>query len=227
MALIKFNQIAAASGSVNGTTYSRNYTGAYMRNRTVPVNPNTESQQEARSFMSIATARWAVLTQEQRNAWAIYAAQTPVVNKVGDTVHLKGNNFHAGVAAFALAEGASLSTTDAAPPIPGVAAAASSTDIEITDAQDLNITFDTPATAPANSAVWISNPVGPGTKYYSGPWNRMTATPTGVWPSQVYGTLPIPVLADQFIFVRLRYRDVDNRLSAPAILGPFGVVAAP
>lgn len=83
--------IAAASGSVGGTVFSHNRDGMYMRNRSIPVNPRTVRQEDQRALMSQLTYHWKVtLTAAQREAWEIYAAGSPVVNKLGQARPLVG-----------------------------------------------------------------------------------------------------------------------------------------
>lgn len=82
---------AAASGSIGGVTYSRNRGGQYTRTRSIPVNPNTESQGIARENMATAVATWTnTLTDAQRQAWATYAQATPTVNRLGNQLILSG-----------------------------------------------------------------------------------------------------------------------------------------
>ncbi len=82
--------IASASGSAGGLTASRNRFGMYFRARAVPVNPNTTFQQAVRTLLATFATRWAVITPDQRAAWDVYASNTDVVNKLGQTVTLTG-----------------------------------------------------------------------------------------------------------------------------------------
>lgn len=80
-----------ASGSVGGLTYSRNRGGMYTRSRTIPVNPNTERQGEARANMAQAVNAWSnILSDANRQAWVTYANGTPVVDRLGDQLILSG-----------------------------------------------------------------------------------------------------------------------------------------
>lgn len=89
--LFKSNLIAAASGSVGGTTFSHNRSGMYMRSRAIPVNPNSTRQQAIRGAMSSLVTYWlATLTAAQRAAWKNYADNTPFTNPLGDSFNLTG-----------------------------------------------------------------------------------------------------------------------------------------
>lgn len=95
MALIKTGGgVAEIRGAIGGTVYSRNRYGAYARNKSIPINPNTEAQSEVRSIMSILQTLWAALSVEQRDSWNNYAANVPVVNRLGDTINLSGWNHY-------------------------------------------------------------------------------------------------------------------------------------
>jgi len=81
----------AVSGSVGGLTYSRNRFGMYTRARATPVNPNTIRQQEVRASMSSMVVYWhATLTAAQRAAWGVYGANTPIVDALGQSQNLSG-----------------------------------------------------------------------------------------------------------------------------------------
>lgn len=81
------------SGSVGGLTASRNRGGAYFKQKPLPINPNTEAQVAVRNAMRNALFVWRTdLTDAQREAWAVYAANTPVTNNIGQTILLSALN---------------------------------------------------------------------------------------------------------------------------------------
>lgn len=82
--------IASASGSAGGLTASRNRYGMYFRARVVPVDPSTIRQQFARAFFRTAAVTWRTLTDVQREGWETYADNTPMQNRLGQTVTLTG-----------------------------------------------------------------------------------------------------------------------------------------
>lgn len=83
--------VAAVSGSVGGTTYSRNRYGAYMRFRAVPTNPDTIYQQNARARLASISSDWRGLTAAQRTAWNNWAQTNPIVDALGQPQILQGN----------------------------------------------------------------------------------------------------------------------------------------
>lgn len=92
MALIKFGAaVQDARGSMNGTTYSRNKGGAYMRQKVSPVQPPSTFSSASRAIFSMLSQRWAtVLTAGQRAAWISFAATHTFVNVFGDAITLSG-----------------------------------------------------------------------------------------------------------------------------------------
>ncbi len=89
--LYKSNIFSQASGSLDGTVFSHNSSGRYVRNRTIPVNPNTARQTVIRAIFGGLSSSWAsTLTQAQRDSWEVYAQNVPSNNRVGDTIHLSG-----------------------------------------------------------------------------------------------------------------------------------------
>ena len=93
--LFRGSLIAQASGSVAGNTFSRNRGGQYIRNRATPINPNTAQQIAVRSaFADLANLWSGTLSQGQRDAWNDYAANVPVLNRLGDSIFLTGFNMY-------------------------------------------------------------------------------------------------------------------------------------
>lgn len=91
MALFKSTVLASASGSLAGSVFSRNRGGAYLRGRSIPVNPATAAQQLVRNAMaSLATAWVSTLTAAERALWDQYALNVPLPNRVGDLINVGG-----------------------------------------------------------------------------------------------------------------------------------------
>lgn len=91
MAIFTAGPIAATiSGSIGGTTWSRNRGGTYMRNRAIPLNPNTPYQQNVRSILATQSQAWADQTNAVRAAWSNWAVQNPVINALGRSIILSG-----------------------------------------------------------------------------------------------------------------------------------------
>jgi hypothetical protein len=234
MAIFKSNMLSAIRGSVNGTVYSQNKSGPYMRNRSMVVNPNTASQVLARATFAQASQQWRTLTDAQRNSWRAYAAATPVTNRLGDTIFLSGANMFTKTNAFNGFLGIAAQTT--APITPGLAEGPSLDEGgELTDTASLNPNtlqnqvFDTGSTnIAAIYAFWISNQLSVGAEFYGGPWN-FVGTKLGT-TRNVELEIPAPMsplVVGQHYKILCRIKDELGRLSAAQIIGDYIVENVP
>src|SRR3990172_311007 len=70
--------ITQASGSLNGKVFSHNRGGPYIRNRTIPTDPNSTEQARMRTGMSTLVDNWQdTATLAQRRAWEDYSQTYP------------------------------------------------------------------------------------------------------------------------------------------------------
>ncbi len=222
MAIFKSHILAAASGSVGGLTYSRNRFGMYIRNRSMPVNPNTSRQQFVRSIMTEVVEYWnSTLTSAQRAAWDTYASNVPVINRLGDTVHLTGFNMF--VRSMIAIQQAGQSIVDDGPVIFSLP----ETDDTLAVAadvpnQEIDVTFD-------NTKPWANEDAGAliiklglpklaTRNFFNGPWRYADVVegdsvtpPTS--PASI--VVPFPVAVGQKIWIEARIARADGRLSAP------------
>ena len=88
---------APQSGSLAGTTASRNRFGQYERSRAIPVNPNSAAQGIARARLSANSAGWRIITAAQRAGWTGLGASMVRTDSLGQTYTLHGNQAHASV----------------------------------------------------------------------------------------------------------------------------------
>lgn len=78
-------------GSISGTTYQQSPFGTVLRNRTVPVNPNSSKQVNIRGAMASMSFIWTtLLTAAERQSWEDYAAATPIPDRFGTTIIVRG-----------------------------------------------------------------------------------------------------------------------------------------
>lgn len=74
MALVRYgNGVSELRGSIAGNVFSRGRSGAIVRNRTTPVNPNTQAQADFRYLFAQTAANYTTLTKQQQQNWDIYA----------------------------------------------------------------------------------------------------------------------------------------------------------
>lgn len=87
--------LTAASGKLRGLVASHNKGGTYFRGKTIPTNPNSAGQVAARSRVGTLQARFRLtLTAVQKAAWAVYAANTNVIDRLGNSVTLTAQNWY-------------------------------------------------------------------------------------------------------------------------------------
>lgn len=78
------------SGSLAGTTSSRNRYGQYRRSRATPVNPATSAQGLVRARMSANAAAWRTLTGAQRAGWTTLGESMARTDSLGQSYTLTG-----------------------------------------------------------------------------------------------------------------------------------------
>ncbi len=220
MTLIRFAEGQQRSGSIGATVFSHNRFGAYIRARSVPVNPNTARQVGVRNVVrSLAIAWNNALTQVQRDLWEVYAANTTWTNKLGDSVNLTGLNHFIRSNTPRLLAG--LVRIDDGPPPVGLATAELALSVTASEATQLiTIAFDD--SAPWNNedlglqVFYMGIPKNGGIKFFGGPYRKVLshfgslAAPIA---SPVATATVFPFTEGLRIWVRSRVSRADGRLS--------------
>lgn len=116
-----------ASGSVAGSTYSRNRFGPYIRNRAVPVNPSTVRQLAVRARFGNLTQTWRALTAAQRLEWNTQAPNYTLVNSLGEQYTPSGFNLYLKSNMVRVAAGLAVASTPPAQQTQAVITSASAT----------------------------------------------------------------------------------------------------
>lgn len=218
MALVVLPAGTQISGSTGGTTWSHNRFGAYTRSRSVPVNPNTDRQVAVRNAVRSLTIAWqTTLTQDQRNAWEVYAANIDWTNRLGQTVKLTGLNHYTRSNTPRVMNG--IARVDVAPVIFNLATAElalSATASEGT--QDLTIDGDPAMDWIGEADAWqfyfMGLPQNGAIKFFGGPFRQLTAVPgAGPPPFPVVIAGAFPFAEGQRIWIRSRIARGDGRLS--------------
>lgn len=218
------------SGSIAGDTFSHNKSGQYIRQRTIPTNPNSVWQQFYRGTFAGAVSRWKGLAPAVREAWAVYAANTPTTNRLGATIYLDALNWY--VAVNVLRVPAGIGYLDAAPVIFGLSGITPPT-IAISEATQIcTVTFD-------NSDEWAvaddgflvvqqGLPQSGSINYFRGPYRpqQFILGNTAVPPTSpdATGSLQWQVVEDQMAFYRFRACSADGRIT-PAVQANVVVAA--
>lgn len=220
MALVVLPEGQQRSGKQGGIVWSHNRGGPYVRNRAIPTNPGTARQLAVRNAVrSIAIAWDLILTQVQRDAWNLYAANVAWTNRLGESTSLTGLNHFIRTNTAPVVSG--IARIDAAPVLFDIAAA----ELALTGAaseatQQITCGFDN--TAPwavednARQFFYAGRPQNGGIQFFKGPYRLMGVT-TGVDPggpaTPVVMASPFPLAAGQRLWVRTRIMRADGRTS--------------
>jgi hypothetical protein len=158
--ILSMKQIGApSSGSLRGDTFSRNRYGPYIRNRSIPVNPNTPSQSAARQTFSDQSQAWAGVTSTAKQNWRDYAALHPRVNAFGEEIILSGASQFVSTNALRVAAG--LATSNNVPGEPEFVNPAATT---------ISPSFTTVGSVRAIDVVGLDQPTGYVAIVKASPW---------------------------------------------------------
>ena len=230
MGLIKYGGgVVQISGKVAGNVFARNRYGDYMKSWKKPTNPSTAAQQNIRNIMAQMKDLWAALSAAQREAWETYATNTPVTNKLGDSVNLSGFNMFCRTNTALLYHG--MSSESAAPTTYSLAE--QDEDLTVagdTSDQEINVGFD-------NSKAWasevggylllyVSRPQNPTVNYFKGPYQVLGKVAGAVVPPESPQDIATPfvIATGEKVFLQARILRADGRLSEPFRCG--GLVVA-
>lgn len=179
MALIQYGStVAAVAGSIGGATYARNRYGAYIRNRTKPIDPGTNNQNAFRTRVSAAVAAWSVLTQAQQLAFNEVAKTTDLVNRIGQTFHPSGINLF--IRQYNLHNMAGI-TQVTTPPATPIAQDYGTTIGQIADTGIYMQTDKASWPADAKMLVWRARNKTAATYFFKGPYEGMIVKPVGLF----------------------------------------------
>ena len=91
MAIFKVGLVVSdIKGTSGGTVFSANKGGNYTRRYKKPTNRNSEKQHAVRSAFGSMTGAWRTLTELQRSSWNEGAVHFPMMNKLGESKILSG-----------------------------------------------------------------------------------------------------------------------------------------
>jgi len=220
MALIRYPEGQQRSGSSGGLTFSHNRFGAYIRPRTVPVNPNSTAQQSIRASFALFATGWQALTDAQRAAWDTYAENVTWQNAFGDPAILTGFNWY--VLVNTLRNQAGLTTLTAAPIVLAMGVApvigAISGDISL---NQISVAFtNTEAWATAvGGALYIQQGLAqpPSRTFFASPYRRLGVVLGAASPptSPALFTPTYPISVGNRTYLRFRALYPDGRVSPP------------
>lgn len=81
-----------ARGKLGGQVFSKNRSGAIVRTKVSPVNPQSVSQSRVRNIFGSLSSAWRNLAEVDRLAWIAQATTTVKTNIFGDNYNTTGKN---------------------------------------------------------------------------------------------------------------------------------------
>lgn len=223
MALVRYGGgIIQISGSIAGNTFARNRYGNYVRARTKPINPTSTRQQLIRNAIGELTARWGqVVTALQRAAWALYASNVAMKNKLGEVVYLSGFNHYIRSNSIRVMLGFTI--IDAGPTIFELPPKDSAYAITASEAtQQITNTFDNGLDWCTEDNAYIiffqGRPQNPQRDFFAGPWRQfgwVIGIDPGGCATPDISAVAFGIAELQHLWTYARISRVDGRLSEP------------
>lgn len=219
------------SGSIGAITASHNKGGAYFRSRVIPTDPASPRQGIVRGIMGDLAARWVgILTQPQRDTWDTYAANVPLLNRLGESLNVTGLNMYQRSNVPRLQNG--LPRQDSGPSTfnLGDFTAPTIASLTVPTALSLNFTEADDWVGEDNSAMLIQGALqqNPSIQFFKGPYRALAVQllgSLGAPPTTPFAAvMPSPVNEDNKGFIRLRVTRADGRLSQPLRLEVIATV---
>ena len=227
MAKVKFGfGVADVRNKINGSVFSRNRGGAYVRTKVTPLNPQTSAQVAARSLLTGLAQNFRSLTQEQISAWNSAVSQWASTDIFGDVVNPTGLALYVRLNANILNAGGTAITT---PPSPVGADAITALSL-VSDVSSSTYTLTyAPASVPANHSRYVESTamLSPGINNANSKFRFIAlvaaaaASPALLYTEQT--TKFGPIVAGQKAFVRAKFinkltGEVSQALTASAIV---------
>jgi len=102
--------VGQASGKIGGMVFSRNRGGTYVRRRAHPTTNTSEWAEAAKAAFAAVSGAWEDLSAAARQAFSVWAANNPIVDRLGNKITLDGHAAYVRLNAFRFQLGESLLT---------------------------------------------------------------------------------------------------------------------
>jgi len=156
--------VADIRNKLNGSVFSKNRYGSYVRTKVTPVNPQTSAQQNTRNNLATNSQGWRDLTESQRQGWISGAANFPFTDIFGNSKILSGSALYVKLNNNLVASGfPAISDCPSPVAIPALALGSFTAD-ESTGVVSLAFT-DTPVPADFSLAIQTTGNVGAGKSF--------------------------------------------------------------
>jgi len=226
MALVVYGGgITKVVGSHAGNTFTSNKGGAVMKRKPHGTNPSTTRQTQQRSLISQLAKSWtSALTDGQRANWRAYAATFPVVNKLGNTTFLSGNQLFSKLNIPVVTAGNAIPVS---PPISSVVNSPIAVTIAAASGGGGSLTVNVTSTGTASGEaviIWVAPPLSLGKNFVSSqlrqlPGNIVYGSTVDITSKylQLFGALPSG--PGQRIFMRIFIQNITNGITSTALQG--------
>jgi len=185
MARIKFGMMMTdARGKLGGHVFSKTKSGAAVRTKVTPLNPQTTAQALARSLFGVVSQSWRLLSDTNRASWNNATLDIAKTNVFGDQYFSSGKNYFQEINTNLLSVGeAALETAPAVitPPIVVI------TSMEVhagTSFPEIDVEYNEPAPGGDGYIIYEATPqASAGKNNFSGKFRRIAVTDTTAYIS--------------------------------------------
>lgn len=224
------------SGKLGGIVASRNRGGQYFRRRSTPVNPNSQLQTEVRANFATLVSYWNnELDDSERQTWALWAANTPRLDSLGQTHVLTAQNAFIGFNSLRIQASLSILKENTGAYNRGEAISAASISyvngppVEL----DLALTYGANPSAAGVTLIYQGRPQNQTVNFYKGPYRFVRTYPiTAGVPFTAFNMdpddLPFPPGEDRNFPIRIvnLYNDGRYTNGFESIM-PLGTIPPP
>lgn len=217
MAKIKLSAIVSEMrGKLNGSVFSKNRGGAYIRTKVTPVNPSTIAQGAVRAALTSISQAWRGLTEAQRLAWAGAVSAFTSTDIFGDIKTPSGINLYnkLNLNLHAIGE-ASISTPPAVVSVGYVSALSLAADAS---ANTIAATFTAEGASVDQTVIVEATPcLSAGKSFVKSEFRQIGTFAGNATSPQAIGAMYVAkfgaMTADKKIFVRLKFVDKNTGVS--------------
>ena len=183
MSKIKWGAIVVdGRGKLGGHVFTKTKSGATMRTKVTPVNPQTAAQASARSRLGGNSQAWAGLSEEERSGWNALASETSKTNIFGDQYFPSGKNLFTSVNNnLVMVGGAQVSVAPVFAELPFITLMEGIIDIS---AKEINLQVEFSGSSIGTALIIeASQPSSPGKYNFDGSFRQVIVAGDGVAPS--------------------------------------------
>jgi hypothetical protein len=219
MALVKFSALVSdMRKKLNGSVFSHNRGGNYLRNKVTPVNPKTSYQVATRARFAQYSQNWRNLTAAQISAWNAATPGYAKSNIFGDLKNPTGLQLYQKVNNNLIASGGTAITSPAAPK--GVSVVTLTSLTYTVGVPALSIVFAGPVPALTRVKVFATPPMSAGINFVKSQLRLIsTLAPAATSPANILAAYQAKFgsvgAIGQKIFVAFQFVDQTSGIASP------------